>query len=161
MTVARTRDYELGEPIESGNRTITYRAQWSLPGPEGADSPLQRAVLVKTVKSGIRATAELTAALGREAARLSELDHPLWPTLLDYVADEGQVALVFPDHGGVRLDKALAKVVRIDPLCAMAIGIEAARALGAIHRRGWVHFTIIGAIGDPPPDLKGRFIPSE
>jgi serine/threonine-protein kinase len=148
MSADRTRDYELGEPIEEGSRTVTYRARWRA-GPSEADdaasSALGRAVLVKTLKSGVRLTPALEATFRREAERLLRLDHPLLPTVVDFVADEQQLALVFPDHGGVRLDAVLDRVDRLEPQCAVAVAMEVSRALAAIHRQGWAHGGLVAS----------------
>jgi hypothetical protein len=123
-------DYRLGEAVETGAHTTTYRAK------RGSD---KRDVLLKTIKPGLRVTASMRSAIERERDALAALDHPCLPTLLELVHEEEQLALVFIDHHGQRLDGVLERVARIDPQAAIAIAIRLASALSAIHHHGPAH----------------------
>jgi eukaryotic-like serine/threonine-protein kinase len=164
MSERRIGDYLLAEPVEQGDHTVTYRASRVLgsghldpdkagsteapgvrPSATAASSAAapselrERALLVKTLKPGIRATPKLRALLRREAERLEALRHPQLPTLLEAHLDAEQPMLVLRGRDGVRLDVVLAAAKRLEPVVVAAIGLELARALGALHALGQLH----------------------
>lgn len=118
-------DFELGAPIEAGTHTETRRAR------RRHDD---RAVVLRIAKAPRRSFAAVRRALMRESEVLRGVDHPAIPALLDVVEDNGKLALVIEDHGGHRLDALLDRVPRLPPLPALAIALEVADALAAIHR---------------------------
>lgn len=118
-------DFELGPPIEAGTHTETRRAR------RRHDD---RAVVLRIAKAPRRSFAAVRRALVRESEVLRGVDHPAIPALLDVVEDKGKLALVIEDHGGHRLDAVLDRVPLIAPLPALAIALEVADALAAIHR---------------------------
>jgi len=142
MSDQRVGDYLLGEPIEEGSYTVICRGQQRrLPlGPgSGGRAPQARAVLVKVTRAGVELTAELEQAFARELRALCRIAHPVLPTVVDYVRDGSRLALVYADSGGVRLDELLARTGRLEPRLAVAVAVEIARGLSAIHRYGGVH----------------------
>jgi eukaryotic-like serine/threonine-protein kinase len=135
-------DFVLREPVESGGRTITYRAERAGEAPESepaAGRAPAHVVLLETVKPGLRPTPELRAAFRREAELLERLAHPLFPTLLEAGLADDPPMLVLSDLGGARLDAVLGRVTRLELCPALAIAIELARALALIHRLGLIH----------------------
>jgi serine/threonine-protein kinase len=126
----RLPGYQLGDVVEARAGIVTHRAVRSSDG---------RAVLVRTLKPGLRTVAAARAALRREQETLRAVDHPALPTLLEVLRDEPHAALVLADHGGHRLDAVLDRVPRLGPPAATAIAIALASALDALHRAGEVH----------------------
>ncbi|HHH28228.1 MAG TPA: hypothetical protein ENK57_07770, partial [Polyangiaceae bacterium] len=118
-------DFELGPPLEAGTYTETRRAR------RRHDD---RAVVLRIAKAPRRSFAAVRRALVRESEVLRGVDHPAIPALLDVVEQKGHLALVIEDHGGHRLDALLDRVPRVAPLPALAIALEVADALAAIHR---------------------------
>ncbi|MSP24391.1 MAG: hypothetical protein EXR75_04350 [Myxococcales bacterium] len=121
--------YELLATVATDAYTITYRARTPARGP---------LVLVKTAKSGIanRAVASLLEA---EAERLQRLGHPALGVVIEQCEVDGAPLLVLVDRGGVRLSAVLERRAQLDADSAIAIGIELAAAVGALHRDGAVH----------------------
>ena len=91
-------------------------------------------MVLRIAKAPRRSFAAVRRALVRESEVLRGVDHPAIPALLDVVEDKGKLALVIEDHGGHRLDAVLDRVPLIAPLPALAIALEVADALAAIHR---------------------------
>lgn len=118
-------DFELGAPLDAHTHTETFRAR------RRHDD---RAVVLRIAKAPRRSFAAVRRALGRERDVLRGVDHPAIPALLDVVDAEREFALVIEDHGGHRLDAVLDRLPRIAPLPALAIALEVADALAAIHR---------------------------
>ena len=142
MTERHLAEYVLHEPVESGGRTVTYRAERvvePLEAEPGAARAPAHPVLLETVKPGLRATPELRAAFRREAELLERLAHPLFPTLLEARLGGEQPMLLLSDLGGARLDAVLGRVTRLELCPALAIAVELARALALLHRLGLVH----------------------
>jgi len=124
-------DFELGETVQTATHTITRRAQ--LPG-------VRRSFLIKLLKAGIRPTREVRRALQRERDALYDMSHPGLATMIECVSDgDDDIALVFLDQRGHRLDAIFDRVGRIDPLAALAVGIALGSALAAIHQTGEAH----------------------
>jgi len=118
-------DFDLGPSLESGTHTATRR---------GRRRHDDRAVVLRIAKAPRRSFAAVRRALLRESEVLRGVDHPAIPALLDVVEAEGKIALVIEDHGGHRLDAVLDRLPRLEPLPALAIALEIADALAAIHR---------------------------
>jgi eukaryotic-like serine/threonine-protein kinase len=131
--VVRIPGVELGEIVEQRAGIVTYR------GVRQSDG---RAVLVRTLRPGLRTVAAARAALRREHETLRKIDHPALPTLLEVIRDEPHAALVLADHGGHRLDAVLDRVPRLDAVSATAIAAALASALYGIHRAGEVHAAV-------------------
>jgi eukaryotic-like serine/threonine-protein kinase len=120
--------YELGRTL------VTYGATTVREGRCG-----ERAVLVKTARSGVRHLQTTASTLDREARIVAEIDHPTLPPVIDVVRDGVRVALIFPNHRGHRLDAVLDRVGRLPVDAALAIAVDLAGALAAIHRAGHAH----------------------
>ncbi|MEZ4445915.1 MAG: serine/threonine-protein kinase [Polyangiaceae bacterium] len=118
-------DFEIGTTLEAHTQTVTYRARRKHD---------DRAVVLRVMKKTRRETSLIRRALERELTVLRAVDHPAVPALLDVVKGDGQVALVIEDHGGHRLDEILTRAKKLEPLVAVAIAIEVADALAAVHR---------------------------
>ncbi len=136
-------DYQLGETVHTGTHTVTRRA--TLPG-------IHRSFLIKSLKPGIRPSDAVRRALKRERDALCAMDHPALATMIETLWDGDDIALVFMDHHGHRLDTVLERVKHVDPLAALAIGIAVGGALGAIHQLGEAH----GGLRAEVVELTGR-----
>jgi hypothetical protein len=126
----RLDDYQLGETIQTATHTVTRRA--TLPG-------IQRSFLVKSLKPGIRANDAVRRALERERDALCAMDHPAVATMIETLSDGDDIALLFMDHRGHRLDAVFDRLEGLDPLAALAVGVAISSALGAIHQVGEAH----------------------
>jgi serine/threonine-protein kinase len=123
-------DFELAEQLGAQTHCVTVAATRKRDG---------RAVLIRALKGRGRGRTAARDALNKEHALLMRLRHPTIPALLDVRQDDDGLALIIADHGGHRLDQVMARVPRPDPLQAMAVGIEVARALSAIHQHDDAH----------------------
>lgn len=129
--------YALEAPLSAQNGVVTLRGTRKRDG---------RRVIVRAVDMRGRSAAPARKVLERERDAL-RIEHPNLPTLLDVhdgVAEAAsgrtpRLALVLADHGGSRLDAVLDRKPHIDATHAMAITIEVARALAAMHRHGEPH----------------------
>lgn len=121
--------FRIVERVSEDAATITVRARRA------------RAVtvLVKAVRPGLTNPTLAVRALVLEAELLARLGHRAWPTLLEGSATEAEPRIVLSDAGGYRLDRVLARSGALEPTAALAIALEVASALGALHREGLVH----------------------
>lgn len=101
-----------------------------------------RDVALKRLHPG-RQTEEERARLRREARVLAELRHPAFPTLYDVHELDGQLYLAMEFTQGERAGNFVQR-----PLClahVLAVGIQLAEALVALHSLGVVHRDIHGS----------------
>ena len=121
--------YQVLETVSVERLVVTLRAR------RGREP----SVLIKTAKPGLTNVAPAARALEREIEVFWALRHPAWPTLIEVLRDGPTPALVLVDRAGHRLDAVLRQATRIAPSSAMAIAIEVALGLGALHRVGGSH----------------------
>ena len=125
--------YELLRPLGVGGRAEVLLAHHRLAG---------RDVALKRLHAG-RQTDEERARLRREARVLAELRHPAFPTLYDVHEHDGQLYLAMEFAQGERAGNFVQR-----PLCpahVLAVGIQLAEALVALHSLGVVHRDIHGS----------------
>ncbi len=94
---------------------------------------LGREVCVICLAPGVRPDSQLGRALKREADAYAALDHPNIPQLYDFRSEGAQAWLVLEATGGRPLGPPLGW------RAAVAVALEAARALEHAHGRGVVH----------------------
>jgi serine/threonine protein kinase len=82
------------------------------------------------------------AALGRELASVSSLDHPYIPRLLDHDMAAGPPYIVYEFVEGLTLTDSLREEGPCDWIDAIYLGLELASALRHIHERGIVHLDL-------------------
>ncbi len=130
--------YELDAPLSVQSGLVTTRGTRKRDG---------RRVLIRAVDARGRTTAAAARRVLDKERDALRIEHPNLPALLDVHESDGEdgrkrLALVLADHGGSRLDAVLDRKPRLDAMQAMAIAIEVARALGAMHRRDEPHGTL-------------------
>jgi len=124
--------YRVLETVAFDRLTVTVRAS------RGRERP----VLLKLAKPGLTNVESAARALEREVELLSVLRHPAWPTLVEVLRDGAAPTLVLVDRAGHRLDAVLARSSRLAPVAAMAIGVQVAGGLAALHRARGAHGTL-------------------
>jgi serine/threonine-protein kinase len=129
MDPASLGSYRLSERIAEDATTLTWRAR----------RDRDPAVLVKAARPGLTNRAAVARSLQREAELLGSLGHRGWPTVVELFGDGGEAALVVTDTGGHRLSRVLERSGSLAPTVAMAIALEVASALGALHRLDLAH----------------------
>lgn len=122
--------YRLIERVAVRPLTETWRAE---------QPQLARSVLVKSLKATVAPSSAFAEELDREAHVLSRVAHEGVVQLYEYVRSAEHVYLVLEDAGGHGLDAVLARAPVLEPLSAVAIVLELARALGNAHALGVVH----------------------
>ncbi|MEJ7730874.1 MAG: serine/threonine-protein kinase [Polyangiaceae bacterium] len=122
--------YRLLERVSVRPLTETWRAE---------QPQLARSVLVKTLKASVAPSSPFAEELDREAHVLSRVAHEGVVQLYEYVRTAEHVYLVIEDAGGHGLDAVLERAPALEPLSAVAITLELARALGNAHALGVVH----------------------
>jgi eukaryotic-like serine/threonine-protein kinase len=123
-------DFELGNALGAQTHTVTYRARR-----RHDDRP----VLVRASNASRRQAVPVRRAMAKERDVLRAVGHPAIPGLLDVVEQDDQLALIIEDHGGHRLDAVIDRTARLPPESAIAIALEVADALAAVHRRNEPH----------------------
>lgn len=129
MELESIGSYRVVEVVAVDRQTITVRAQ------RGREPT----VLIKTTKPGHLNAASAARALEREADFLLAHRHDAWPTVLEVLRDGPSMAVVLLDRRGHRLDAVLDRAGPLDTSAALAVAIEVAQAIGALHRAGVAH----------------------
>jgi actin-like ATPase involved in cell morphogenesis len=119
--------YEVLAELGRGGMGVVYLAR---------QESLGRLVAVKTLPS---LDGALTARLEREAAVLSELQHPHIATVLDIGTDDRGTYVVMPFFAGGTLSHVLDSTGSISAGAAAGVLASVAEALAATHSRGFLH----------------------
>jgi tRNA A-37 threonylcarbamoyl transferase component Bud32 len=122
-------DYELERQIGAGASGTVWRAH--------SRGPIARVVALKRLRVG-GGPGELER-LRREAALLTELDHPHIVRVLEVLEDGDGIALAMQFAPGGSLDDLLAERARLRPGQVVAVAAPVADALASAHRRGILH----------------------
>lgn len=122
-------DYELERQIGAGASGTVWRAH--------SRGPIARVVALKRLGFG-GGPGELER-LRREAAILTELDHPHIVRVLEVLRDGDGLALAMQFAPGGSLDDLLAQRGRLAPGQVVAVAAPVADALASAHRRGILH----------------------
>ncbi len=136
MTAPSTSDDPTLAGLEVGEAVVTYGTLWTRRAKRRSD---ERAVLVEMARSSARRVDWAQSCLLRQARILEAVDHPRLPRPLEVRRDGDRAVLVFPDHGGHRLDEILTRARNLPLDATLAIGIQVAGAVGAMHRATEVH----------------------
>ncbi len=122
-------EYELEQQIGAGASGTVWRAH--------RRGPVPRVVALKRLRAG---SGEVDLArIRREAAVLTELDHPHVVRVLEVVEDGDGIAVAMQFAPGGSLDSLLAERGRLTPGEVVAVAAPIADALASAHRRGIVH----------------------
>ncbi|HAP75921.1 MAG TPA: hypothetical protein DCR14_07540, partial [Acidimicrobiaceae bacterium] len=107
------------------------------------DEQLQRDVVVKIVHPDLIVRKEVRQALQATVTGLADLHHPNLAALLDHGMAEWnghQVVYLVGEHlTGGSLRDVLDRGRLLSPSQAVVVGLDACKALDALHRRGMVH----------------------
>jgi eukaryotic-like serine/threonine-protein kinase len=106
---------------------------------EGQDETLQRPMAVKVLNEGLANDPRFLERFRREARHAAGLSHPNIAGVYDYGEDDGRPYIVMELVDGEDLAERLARVERLDPGEAGAIGSQVAAALAHAHAAGIVH----------------------
>lgn len=121
--------YRLVAPIGTGSSASVYQAD---------DVTLRRRVAVKVLHPALATDEAFLRRFRAEARAAAALSHPNLMAVYDWGEDDGPY-LVLELLGGGSLRALLDAGDRLTPAQAIVVGFEAARALDAAHRRGFVH----------------------
>ena len=122
-------DYDLEHRIGAGASGTVWKAHHR--------GPVARVVALKRLRAG-GSVADL-AGMRREAAVLTELDHPHIVRVLEVVHDGDGVALAMQFAPGGSLSDLLAERGHLTPGQLVAVAAPIAEALASAHRRGVLH----------------------
>jgi TonB family protein len=123
--------YEILEKIKEGGMGAVYKVRHRF---------LDEIRVVKVIRSALGESQELSDRFLREARMAIRLRHPSIAVLHDFaVADDGQAFIVMEYIAGLTLDDVL-RTGGPPPLgLALEIASQALRAMGYLHRHGFVH----------------------
>jgi beta-lactam-binding protein with PASTA domain/tRNA A-37 threonylcarbamoyl transferase component Bud32 len=102
------------------------------------DTTLRRRVAVKVLHPALATDEAFLRRFRAEARAAAALSHPNVMAVYDWGEDDGPY-LVLEHLGGGSLRALLDRGARLSISQALVVGLEAARALDAAHRRGFVH----------------------
>lgn len=122
--------YALETEIAAGAAGTVWRAR---------DTRTGQLVAVKVLRHDAAADADVVKAFRDEAGVLSEVDHPGVVRPRDFVAADGQLALVMDLVEGTDLRHRVRADGPLPPADAARMLAEVADALGAVHAAGIVH----------------------
>lgn len=130
-SVAKLGDYQLDIQIGSGTTGTVWKAH--------RNGPVTRVVALKRLHGGTGRAGDLDR-IQREAAVLTELEHPHIVRMLDVLTDDdGGLALAMQFASGGSFDVLLAERGRLPAGEVVAVAAPVADALASAHRRGILH----------------------
>jgi eukaryotic-like serine/threonine-protein kinase len=121
--------YRLVERIGAGGLAVVWRA---------TDTVLDREVAVKRLRTDVLDD-ETRRRFQQEAVTAAGIDHPNAVTVYDLGEHDGRSHLVMELIEGPDLAELIEEEAPLPAGIVAAIGEQAARALGAAHRRGLIH----------------------
>ena len=121
--------YRLTAPIGTGSSARVFLAE---------DVSLRRRVAVKVLHPALASDEAFLRRFRAEARAAAALSHPNLMAVYDWGEDDGPY-LVLEYLGGGSLRGMLDLGARLSSAQAVVVGLEAARALDAAHRRDFVH----------------------
>ncbi len=122
--------YALRETIAAGSVGTVWRADDQVTG---------QPVAVKILRHEVAEQADVVAAFREEGQVLAELDHPGVVRPRDFVAADGELALVMDLVEGTDLRRLLIGGGPLAPVVAARILAQVCEALDAVHAAGIVH----------------------
>jgi serine/threonine-protein kinase len=123
--------YRILEKVGEGGMGVVYRAR---------QSSLQRDVALKVLRADYSADQAFLDRFLREAVATAQANHPHIVGVIDVGMEaEGRWYIVMEFIEGVDLMVELQKRKRIEEIEAARIALDVARALGHIHRLGFIH----------------------
>ncbi|MEX2658544.1 MAG: serine/threonine-protein kinase, partial [Acidimicrobiales bacterium] len=121
--------YRLTAPVGTGSSAQVFLAD---------DVTLRRRVAVKVLHPALAGDEAFLRRFRAEARAAAALSHPNLMAVYDWGEDDGPY-LVLEFLGGGSLRSMLDAGTRLTPSQAVVVGLDAARALDAAHRRTFVH----------------------
>ncbi len=121
--------YRLTAPVGTGSSAQVFLAD---------DVTLRRRVAVKVLHPALAADESFLRRFRAEARSAAALSHPNLMAVYDWGEDDVPY-LVLEFLGGGSLRSMLDAGTRLTPSQAVVVGLDAARALDAAHRRSFVH----------------------
>ena len=127
--LVRLGDFELIQPLGRGAMGVVYEAR---------QLSLNRLVAIKTIRAGVFATEAEVQRFRNEAEAVAQLDHPRIVPIHEVgkIGDCHYFSMKLLPGGSLahRLE-----TFRADPLAAVSVVIEVARAIQHAHQRGVLH----------------------
>lgn len=124
-----TKRYEFIELIGEGGESRVWKAY---------DHAIERVVAIKE----LRETSTTKKAPLKEARAVARLNHPNIITLYDVIEHNGTVYLIFEYAEGVSLREVISQIGALPLNTAIAIFVQAARAIEYAHNHGVLHLDI-------------------
>ncbi|MBV8201950.1 MAG: protein kinase, partial [Acidobacteria bacterium] len=123
--------YEILEKIKEGGMGAVYKVRHRF---------LDEIRVIKVIRSALEQSQELSDRFLREARMAIKLRHPSIAVLHDFaVADDGQAFIVMEYIAGLTLEDVL-RTGGPPPLgLALEVAAQSLRAMGYLHRHGFVH----------------------
>ncbi len=122
--------YRIAEVIGEGSQSVVYLARREPSGEE---------VALKVIHRHLCGDAQISRRFEREARILRRLEGEHVARLLDFIEDDGLLALALERVHGVSLEAMLAERAPLDLDVAIEITLQVCAALGAAHANGIVH----------------------
>ncbi len=120
--------------VSEGANTVIYMA---------TDEEHARPVTLKVIRSGLAASPSFRAQFDERMRAVAAMSHPNIAAVYDWgmasVGDTSTAYVVIEDLSGGSLRDMFDRGRRLTPSQALAIGLEACRALDYAHRRGLIH----------------------
>ena len=123
--------YEILEKLHDGGMGSIYRVQHRL---------LQEQRVVKTMRRQLAEDAQFRNRFLQEAQLAASLKHPNIAQIHDFTVDESGTGLIVMEFiDGVSLKEILATLGPPDLALTLEVARQALRALGFLHRKGYIH----------------------
>ncbi|MEM7356630.1 MAG: serine/threonine-protein kinase, partial [Acidobacteriota bacterium] len=123
--------YEILEKIHQGGMGDIYRVRHRL---------LEIERVIKMIRPQLASEDKFRRRFLEEARGATQLDHPNVAKLHDFsVSEDGTTWMVMEYIPGLSLKEMLLELGPPDLALTLEIGRQCLRALGFLHRKGWVH----------------------
>jgi serine/threonine protein kinase len=128
--------YAIERTLGDGAQGVVYLARRIASGDGG---PGVDRVALKVIHRHLCGNDQIFKRFHREAKILGRLEGEHVVRLLDFVEDDGLLAIALEHVEGISLEAALAQRSPLDPKQAIEISLQVCAALGAAHAAGIVH----------------------
>ncbi len=131
--------YRVDAVLGEGSHSVVYAARDESAADDAKGSKGAKSVALKVIHRHLTGDPQVCQRFAREAKILARLEGEHVVRMLDFVEDDGLLAIVIERVEGESLEERLAKGAPLPVDLAIEVSLQVCAALGAAHANGVVH----------------------